>query len=27
MRRAEDYGGASDLWLRTLEKFKPGFDA
>jgi glycine/D-amino acid oxidase-like deaminating enzyme len=26
MQRAQDNGGESDLWLRTLEKFKLGFD-
>jgi glycine/D-amino acid oxidase-like deaminating enzyme len=26
MQRAHDSGGKSDLWLRTLEKFKLGFD-
>ena len=26
MQRAHDNGGKSDLWLRTLEKFKVGFD-
>jgi glycine/D-amino acid oxidase-like deaminating enzyme len=26
MQRAQDNGGETDLWLRTLEKFKLGFD-
>jgi glycine/D-amino acid oxidase-like deaminating enzyme len=26
MQRAQDNGGESDLWLRTLERFKFGFD-
>ena len=26
MQRAQDNGGESDLWLRTLERFKLGFD-
>ena len=27
MQQAQDNGGEPDLWLRTLEKFKLGFDS